>query len=91
MLPDLPRDRLLDIYRRMLVIRRFEEAMICSEGEAPIEPIHLAKLEGLSFLTDGYGPSSALHQLSLAFEIPASRPEAQAEGMDAAGSALTTE
>ncbi len=28
MLPDLPRERLLDLYRRMLLIRRFEEGLI---------------------------------------------------------------
>lgn len=28
MLPDLPRDRLLNLYRRMVLVRRFEEAPI---------------------------------------------------------------
>lgn len=41
----------------------FCESMIFSSGEILQEPIHLPKTRGLSFLTDGYGPTRALHQV----------------------------
>jgi hypothetical protein len=47
---------------------RFEEAIMFTDGEPPVEPITLKRLEGAYFLTDGYGPSSALHQISLALD-----------------------
>lgn len=47
---------------------RFEEAILFSEGEDPREAITLDKLEGIFFLTDGYGPSSALRQVDTALK-----------------------
>lgn len=41
MLPDLPRDRLLDIHRRMLVIRRFEEALIALTERFDVGHFHV--------------------------------------------------
>jgi hypothetical protein len=41
---------------------RFEEAILFSEGEPVLEPITIPQVAGLSFLTDGYGPSLALCQ-----------------------------
>lgn len=41
MLPDLHRDRLLDIYRRMLVIRRFEEALIALTERFDVGHFHV--------------------------------------------------
>ena len=42
---------------------RFEEAILLTEGEPVNEPITLAEIEGLSILTDGYGPSRAICQV----------------------------
>jgi hypothetical protein len=44
---------------------RFEESLIFSSGKSPEAPIHLEELSGLAFLTDGYGPASALRQAEL--------------------------
>jgi hypothetical protein len=52
---------------------RFEESVIFSEGEAPTETITVASLKGVSFVTDGYGPSSALAQTGLALGIALER------------------
>lgn len=62
---------------------RFEEAILFSEGEDPREAITLDKLEGIYFLTDGYGPTSALRQVDTAlkaagFEIKISQPAPEA-------------
>jgi acetoin:2,6-dichlorophenolindophenol oxidoreductase subunit alpha len=40
-LPELPRDRLLDLYRRMLVIRRFEEALIALTERFDVGHFHV--------------------------------------------------
>jgi hypothetical protein len=58
---------------------RFEENILFSEGEDPREAITLDKLQGIYFLTDGYGPTSALRQVQTAlsaagFEIQISQP-----------------
>jgi len=45
---------------------KFEEAILFSEGEDPREAITLDRLEGIYFLTDGYGPTSALRQVDTA-------------------------
>jgi hypothetical protein len=45
---------------------RFAEGIVFGEGKAPEAPITLPKAAGLEFITDGYGPSSALHQAALA-------------------------
>ena len=41
MIPDLPLDRLTDYLRRMLVIRRFEEALITLAGEFDVGHFHV--------------------------------------------------
>ena len=41
MIPDLPADRLTDYLRRMLVIRRFEEALITLAGEFDVGHFHV--------------------------------------------------
>ena len=53
MTPDLPQNQLVDLLRRMLVIRRFEEALIKLAGEFDIGPAwmlqrRLAALEAAS-------------------------------------------
>jgi hypothetical protein len=45
---------------------RFEESILFSEGEDPREAITIDRIEGLYFLTDGYGPTSALRQVDTA-------------------------
>ncbi len=44
----------------------FAEAMMMAGGEAPEKPLTLPKAKGICFVTDGYGPSHALHQVALA-------------------------
>ena len=41
MTPDLPADQLVDLLQRMLVIRRFEEALIRLSGEFDIGHFHV--------------------------------------------------
>lgn len=57
---------------------RFEESALYSKGDAPREPVGIAGIGGIRFLTDGYGPSSALEQVGVALEaegmIPALSP-----------------
>ncbi len=48
---------------------RFEENSIFSDGVPIAEPQKLAGLEGLTFLTDGYGPSAAFTQVGACFGI----------------------
>jgi hypothetical protein len=48
---------------------RFQEFLIFAEGEAPTEPVTLKGFDHLWFLTDGYGPSSALQQVRLALGL----------------------
>lgn len=48
---------------------RFVEELLFSEGIAPDKPISVNGLQGASFLTDGYGPSSSLHQVGLQVEL----------------------
>ncbi len=47
---------------------RFEDAILFSEGEDPREAITLDRLEGIYFLTDGYGPTSAFRQVDTALK-----------------------
>lgn len=42
---------------------RFEESSIFASGDAPTETVTVPGIEGLAFLTDGYGPSSAFQQV----------------------------
>lgn len=42
---------------------RFEEDLICAEEGLAVGFQQLSELPGISFLTDGYGPSWALHQV----------------------------
>lgn len=48
---------------------RFQESVLYAEGEPPTELVQLPEAEGLCFLTDGYGPSSALQQAGLALGL----------------------
>ena len=64
---------------------RFEEAWVFAAGEALSEPIRLPQLEGIEFLTDGYGPSSALTQGSLFSALE--RTDTQGKNMDAQSTA----
>ncbi len=45
-------------------VRLIEKAVFV-KGESPEEPVTLSKIHGLFFLTDAYGPSSAMHQASM--------------------------
>jgi hypothetical protein len=79
---------------------RFEESILFSEGEDPREAITLDKLERVYFLTDGYGPTSALRQVDTAlkaagFEItltaaPSSQESEGAESSESAGGEAET-
>jgi hypothetical protein len=71
---------------------RFEESILFSEGEDPRDAISLERLEGIYFLTDGYGPTSALRQVDVSlraagFEIP--RPAAEQPTDSATGEEST--
>ena len=44
---------------------RFEESFVFGSGTAPTAIVTLPKQSRISFLTDGYGPSSALHQVGM--------------------------
>jgi hypothetical protein len=48
---------------------RFEEAVLFAQGDSVLEPVQLPKMEGLSFLTDGYGASCAMHQVGHEFGL----------------------
>lgn len=62
---------------------RFEESVLFTGGDILKEPIHLPKVRGLVFMTDGYGPSSALHQVGHEFGLFAQREsDPQAVSMD---------
>ncbi len=61
---------------------RFEESSVFSSGEAVRAPETLGKVSGLTFLTDGYGPSCALQQVGALFEIAVSDTDAQAVSPD---------
>mgnify|MGYP001599977190 CR=1 FL=1 len=45
----------------------FHESVVLGEGDTVLEPITVPKLEGVCFLTDGYGPSAAALQVDAAF------------------------
>ena len=53
---------------------RFHESVIFAEGEEPTEQITLPSVKGLLFLTDGYGPASALIQVAKALGLPQVEP-----------------
>ena len=59
----------------------FHEAMLFSEGDVPVAPITAGKISGVFFLTDAYGPSSALKQVS--FLAHAEGSYAQTKDVDA--------
>ena len=44
---------------------RFEESFIFGAGERPTEVVTIPELKGISFLTDGYGPSCSFRQVRL--------------------------
>jgi hypothetical protein len=64
---------------------RFEESILFTAGEVPTKPIALDSIQGLNFLTDGYGPTAALSQVALLLTdaiINQARSESQAENID---------
>jgi hypothetical protein len=61
---------------------RFAEEMIFAEGESPQEPIRISQLDGIQILTDGYGPSWAMHQVGLALGIEPRDANSQTENMN---------
>lgn len=69
---------------------RFEEDYFYSEGDVPAERLALNELEGVSFLTDGYGPSASLKQVVTTLDalglMPAKRADAEAESVNPADS-----
>lgn len=46
---------------------RLEESCLYSSGEAPSEEVKIPSVDGVSFLTDGYGPSCAMKQVGMLF------------------------
>ncbi len=54
---------------------RFGESLIFAEGDVPSEPLLLPQVQGIRFLTDGYGPSAAFHQVGALFQR--SKPKAE--------------
>lgn len=44
---------------------RFEEGVVFASGQAPEKVMELSGLDGVTFLTDGYGPSLALAQVGV--------------------------
>ena len=44
---------------------RFEESFVFGSGTAPTAVVTLPKQKRIAFLTDGYGPSSAMHQVGM--------------------------
>lgn len=70
---------------------RFEEAALFVGGDPVVEPVTLPRIQGLSFLTDGYGPSCAFHQLGSEFglwaEIDARQAQSQGESVNPADTA----
>lgn len=61
---------------------RFEESMLFAHGEPLTEPARIPSIGNLAFLTDGYGPSYAFHQVAAALGLSAPRPNAEAENVD---------
>jgi hypothetical protein len=78
---------------------RFHEGVVFTRNENAkkndarlgVEPMTLSSAQGLQFVTDGFGPSSALVQIARALELPAGAlpvaaltqgTDSQAEGMD---------
>jgi len=60
----------------------FSEELVFSEGVPPSEPLTHPTLSGILFLTDGYGPSWAFHQVGTALGIEAKDPDSQTENVD---------
>lgn len=64
---------------------RFEESLIFTKGHAPEKVLHLPSISGVSIVTDGYGPGSALEQVvqllgeELAIDLTVVSAEAIAE------------
>ena len=56
---------------------RFEESLIFASGEPPTEVIELPGAHGVSFLTDGYGPSCSFQQVGLLLNPGAASAQTQ--------------
>jgi hypothetical protein len=59
---------------------RFHEAVVFAGGERSDDPVRMPGLEALTFVTDGYGPSSALLQAARALGLPENTIEGAAGG-----------
>jgi hypothetical protein len=71
----------------------FQDSVLFAEGEVPTEPLNLSGLHGITFGTDGYGPSAAIEQVGKILEIQVDAstesalvdltgPNPQTEGVD---------
>ncbi len=65
---------------------RFQEAALFSTGDEPSQPVQLPSVSGIWFVTDAYGPSSALKQvgavIGLSEESVSSGPNTQEESVN---------
>jgi hypothetical protein len=67
---------------------RFEEDAVFVCGSRLAEPVVLSELSGISFLTDGFGPSQSLLQVGTGLGIQVQNPDAQTK--DVHGSDIHT-
>lgn len=70
---------------------RFEEGVVYAKGEPPRERVTLSGVEGLCFLTDGYGPGSALDQVGITLRAEGLFARAPREPEPRAGLATRSE
>lgn len=66
----------------------FEDNIVMGGLKPPTEVVTLPKAKGMLFLTDGYGPSSALHQVAMALGEELAIPQ---KGFEELSSGLTSE
>lgn len=70
---------------------RFEEGALLAGGDPVSEPVRVSGIDGLSFLTDGYGPSHALHQAAVECGIADQLESSDVEGLSSSESHAQTE
>ncbi|MGK5082354.1 hypothetical protein WDW37_03535 [Bdellovibrionota bacterium FG-1] len=58
---------------------RFKDSLWFADGEVPSHPVHIPGVQGLFFVTDGYGPAASIEQVAGIL-----RPHAEAERVDCA-------
>ena len=68
---------------------RYEEASLFGAGEAVVEPVAAPGLNGIAFMTDGYGPTAAFAQVKAAFGLEIT-VEAAADESDESSTAEDT-